>query len=245
MNCARRSAHVVVLLALLAPVGAWAEFYSWTDEKGVKHFSTVPRDCITPDGTVAPGCQPPPRVIFAEPKSEVPPPPPEKRAAKKYRPPEPEQVLSVVQYFAFGVIGYIAYFVLKALVSVARRRDTIYVKGPGGFNQEIVGESRYQGELKSICGGYSEDGHRKYVRAQLILEDDNEHDSKAVRVDIEGVTAGYLTREDARIYRRQIAKAGKSDIVIECDAVIVGGWKRGLFDTGYFGVKLDLPVDQV
>lgn len=30
---------------------------------------------------------------------------------------------------------------------------------------------------------------------------------------------------------------------VKCSAMIVGGWDRGKGDTGYFGVKLDLPVE--
>jgi hypothetical protein len=71
------------------------------------------------------------------------------------------------------------------------------------------------------------------------------HYSKAVRVNIQCMTAGYLALEDVQICRRRIAKVGKSDIVIECDAVIVGGRDQGWFNKHHFGVCLDLPIDDV
>lgn len=42
---------------------------------------------------------------------------------------------------------------------------------------------------------------------QLVLEDENEYDSKAVRVDIDGKKAGYLNRVIALKYREWIAYA--------------------------------------
>lgn len=39
------------------------------------------------------------------------------------------------------------------------------------------------------------------VEAQLVLDDDNPYDPKAVRIDIRGETVGHLSRELARDYR--------------------------------------------
>jgi hypothetical protein len=76
----------------------------------------------------------------------------------------------------------------------------------------------------------------------LCLEDSNPFDDKAVRVAIEGRTVGYLSRNDARSYRKQLKHLGHARIVCNCRAVIVGGWRRSRSDEGHFGVKLDLPV---
>ena len=114
--------------------------------------------------------------------------------------------------------------------------------GPGDYALDVVGESNYQSALASICGGRTEDGHNEIVQATLIHEDSNPHDSMAVRVDISGRTVGYLSRENARQYRKQLARAGHPGITATCSAMIVGGWDRGGGDTGHFGVKLDLPV---
>lgn len=105
--------------------------------------------------------------------------------------------------------------------------------GTGDFDFEIVGESKYQKALRAIAGAGEV---RHECTARILLEDENPYDNKAVRVDIGGKTVGYFSREDARSYRRQIAKHGR--IVGECDAVIIGGGKgRSL------GVWLDLPTN--
>ena len=124
-------------------------------------------------------------------------------------------------------------------------KECVFIEGSNEFNQEIVGESHYQKALNRICGGRIKEGHRKLVKAILYCEDDNEFDSKAVRVDIDGMTAGYLTRDDARLFRKKLKKAGRSDILISCNAVIIGGWNKGLFDKGSFGVFLDLPINKL
>jgi hypothetical protein len=114
--------------------------------------------------------------------------------------------------------------------------------GPGTYSVDIVGESRYQFELESICGGKTDDGHKKVVEAVLIHEDSNPHDNKAVRIDIGGRTVGYLSRENAREYRKALKQKGHPGITASCSAVIVGGWDRGSRGQGHFGVKLDLPI---
>lgn len=114
--------------------------------------------------------------------------------------------------------------------------------GPGNYDFDIVGESNYQDALEEICGGKSEESAEHYTEAVLYLEDDNQYDSKAVRVDIDDHTVGYLSRNNARAYRKQLKSMGHENLICTCKAVIVGGWKRSKSDEGNFGVKLDLPV---
>lgn len=116
--------------------------------------------------------------------------------------------------------------------------------GPGVYGVDIVGESNYQSALEKICGGREEESARKKVKALLVLEDENPHDSKAVRVDIDGETVGYLSRKEARQYRARLKEAGYPSLLGRCDAIIVGGWDRGRGDRGHFGVKLDLPTEE-
>lgn len=117
-----------------------------------------------------------------------------------------------------------------------------HLAGPGTFSFDIVGESNYQAALESICGGHSFEGQEKSVKAFLFHEDNNPYDAKAIRVDIERKTVGYLSRENAREYRRKLQEAGYPPITAACSAKIVGGWDRGSGDKGHFGVKLDLPT---
>ena len=95
-----------------------------------------------------------------------------------------------------------------------------HLQGSGAFALAIVGESHYQEALEAICGPRSDEGEDRRLEARLVLEDDNPHDSMAVRVDIQGLTVGYLSREHARQYRNQLAKAGyvSADAYAYCKA---------------------------
>ena len=68
----------------------------------------------------------------------------------------------------------------------------------------------------------------------------NEHDPKAVVVKIAGKTVGYMSRDDARSFRRRLAQKGLSSRTTTCEALIVGGWASRNSDQIYYGVKLDL-----
>lgn len=109
------------------------------------------------------------------------------------------------------------------------------------FEIDIVGESHYQEALEMICGGYTEEGHKLQIVAELIYEDENEYDNKAIRIDIKGDTVGYLSREDARLYRKRMKELGYEGNTVGCQAIIIGGWDRGGNDKGSFGVKLYFP----
>ncbi len=116
------------------------------------------------------------------------------------------------------------------------------MNGPGTYSVDVVGESHYQEALESICGGRTENSQRLEVEAFLVPEDDNPHDTNAVRIYIRDQTVGYLDRETARSFREKIAEIGLTGVAVKCSAIIVGGWDRGGGDRGHFGVKLDLPT---
>ena len=116
----------------------------------------------------------------------------------------------------------------------------VELDGPGEYLSKIVGESHYQAALESICGGKTPEGHELEVKALLVHDDNNPHDSQAIKVEIQGKTVGYLDRQQARDYRKKLAMAGFKGRTARCDAIIVGGWDRGNGDTGHFGVKLDI-----
>jgi hypothetical protein len=115
------------------------------------------------------------------------------------------------------------------------------LEGPGTFTFDIVGEASYQPALESLCGGRTEDGADVVTEARLVCEDSNRYDSNAVRVDIDGNTVGYLSRDSARHYRKELERRGHGKRDVLCEAEIRGGWDRGENDRGHFGVKLDLP----
>jgi hypothetical protein len=116
------------------------------------------------------------------------------------------------------------------------------LRGDGTFSTEVVGELSYQQALEAICGGRCEEGVSKEVEAMLTLEDDNPHDKEAVRVNVGSEIVGYLSRDDARKYRRKLKRDGHARVTVTCPALIRGGWDRGSSDRGYFGIRLDLPT---
>lgn len=116
------------------------------------------------------------------------------------------------------------------------------IPGPGKYAFDIVGESNYQNSLEAICGGKKEKSAKHRTEAELHLEDSNPYDNMAVRVEIEGKTVGYFSRNAARSYRDQLKMLGQDHSVCKCKAMIVGGWRKSKLDQGSFGVKLDLPV---
>lgn len=109
----------------------------------------------------------------------------------------------------------------------------------GSFPMDAVGESNYQRALEDITGGYTADGHDLEIQAVLVREPENPHDENAVAVQIRGKLVGYLSREQAHRVSEQMAEDQIS--ASKCNAKIVGGWRRGRHDVGYFGVKLAVP----
>ena len=120
--------------------------------------------------------------------------------------------------------------------------DEVELTGNGKFALEVVGESHYQQNFAKICGHRKESGENLLIDANLILEDNNPYDKNAVRVDIAGLTVGYLSREVACLYREQIRLGGHPKAVGSCKAKIKGGWERK-GKIGNYGVWLDIPVE--
>ena len=113
----------------------------------------------------------------------------------------------------------------------------------GEFEFEVVGESHYQMAIARLAGDHSTDGADVQCVAELWPEDNNRHDSKAVAVKIHGNLVGYLSREDARSFRRRLGQKGLAGQVTTCDASIVGGMLRN-GDKWHYGVRLDIkPFD--
>ena len=85
------------------------------------------------------------------------------------------------------------------------------------FPTAVVAESFYQPVLRSICGPGKV---RHECKARIEFEDDNQHGDQAVVISIGGAHVGYLSRSDARRYRRN-----RGTDSAECSAVITGGGK--------------------
>lgn len=113
------------------------------------------------------------------------------------------------------------------------------------YDFEVVGESHYQEAIEKIAKQQAEkytnnpDAKIVPLTAYLIPDDHNEYDDKAVRVDINGMQVGYLSREDARSFRRRLGAKKLTGQVTTCCALITGGHiKDG--NQAHYGVVLDM-----
>lgn len=113
--------------------------------------------------------------------------------------------------------------------------------GFGDCDIDVVGESNYQKNLEQIVGERNPKGIKIKTKAVVWLEDDNDYDKKAVCIDIDGKTVGYLSRDDAREFRKFITSNKVSGDEWLVDALIRGGGNRAGEWLSY-GVKIDLPI---
>jgi len=109
--------------------------------------------------------------------------------------------------------------------------------GDGADEMEVVGESNYIRTMwrylpKSVGKG------KFRVKMVFTLRDDssNPHDNNAVSVTIGGDVVGYLSRADARSYRRW-ASANKRTVKATCRGVVVGDYPEG------YGIWLEMPSE--
>ncbi|RYP81226.1 hypothetical protein EKO23_23860 [Nocardioides guangzhouensis] len=108
----------------------------------------------------------------------------------------------------------------------------------GEEDLEVVGESRYQEHLRSICGGDPANKVLQAVTAVLVPEPDNPYDSNAVCVQIEGAVVGYLPRDVAAQYLPGLSQLmTERHGYIALEGVVVGGGMIGS-RTGNLGVWL-------
>ncbi len=119
--------------------------------------------------------------------------------------------------------------------------EAVYLDDDDGEWIEVVGESRYRENLYSIFGRH-EDGIEEDAEAVLVREPDNRHDPNAVRVDIAGLTVGYLSRNMA-----PEVHACLIDGTLKVPARVRGGFRLREDDRGRswadFGVEVCIPTE--
>lgn len=126
--------------------------------------------------------------------------------------------------FVIGIVGLILYFLLKSPSGVDMKSDPVELIGDGSFDYEIVGESHYQNNIRKalkLSGGRSS----KSFQVQLIPEDHNQHDKNAVAVYIDWKKVGYLSRREAKNYRRRMKVLGFENRIAVCGGTVWGGGK--------------------
>jgi hypothetical protein len=114
----------------------------------------------------------------------------------------------------------------------------------GHYDFEVVGESNYQRALKALRDTVPDPNEDAIATAILVPEDNNPHDNKAVRVTVQGYTIGYLSRDDARSYRRRLAAKKLGMVPASCEVLITGGHLLEDGSRAFFGAQLDMkPFD--
>ena len=154
-----------------------------------------------------------------------------------------------------SIMGYVGWKLLKSF-DKARDRQAPKKKSPtpqpatapatpfhwmldGSFDFEVVGESYYQAAIAQIVAAPNFDPNMNIV-AHLIPEHDNPHDDSSVRVEIDGLKVGHLSREDARSFRRRLGAKKLSNQITTCDARILGGGADNSGRKLDYGVFLDM-----
>lgn len=104
---------------------------------------------------------------------------------------------------------------------------------------EIVGEASYQSNIKRFADLQNGKSCFTEIKASITREPNNSFDKNACRVEIEGYTIGYFSRNDALSWVRLLKKLNISDDDrVLVDAVIVGGGS----DEYKLGVRLNIPT---
>lgn len=95
----------------------------------------------------------------------------------------------------------------------------------GSETLEVVGESYRQDALWRIVGDEPGTEVRSFVHALLYPETSNPHDANAISVQVDGDLVGYLSREDAAIYRPGLIAlmAQQEGKYIALEGWIIGG----------------------
>ena len=113
------------------------------------------------------------------------------------------------------------------------------------YEFEVVGESYYQSAIEKIVKQQetkyfnNPDEKIEPLIAYLIPDDNNQYDDRAVRVDINGLQVGHLSREDARSFRRRLGAKKLTSQVTTCGALITGRHAKNGKQMDY-GVVLDM-----
>lgn len=127
------------------------------------------------------------------------------------------------------IVGVVIWYVLKAKKAVNETNINPALSN-ASYIYNLVGEQSYQNNLKKIAGPKEEESKFFECYAKVSSEPFNQYDKNAVKVEINGLLVGYLSRGEA-------AKLAGKVVNKTVPAVIDGGWKDEE-STGSYGVKL-------
>ncbi|EEY97767.1 HIRAN domain-containing protein [Acinetobacter johnsonii] len=127
------------------------------------------------------------------------------------------------------IVGLVIWYILKAKKTVNGTSINAPLNNTS-YAYNIVGEQSYQNNLKKIAGPKEEESKFFECYAKVSSEPLNQYDKNAVKVEINGLLVGYLSKSEA-------AKLSSKVVNKTVPAVIDGGWKDEE-STGSYGVKL-------
>ena len=127
------------------------------------------------------------------------------------------------------IVGVVIWYVLRAKKEVSETNINPALSNTS-YAYNIVGEQSYQNNLKKIAGPKEEESKFFECYAKVSSEPFNQYDKNAVKVEINGLLVGYLSKSEA-------AKLSSKVVNKTVPAVIDGGWKDEE-STGSYGVKL-------
>lgn len=130
------------------------------------------------------------------------------------------------------ILGVFGLLILWIILTKRHKKQTVITERPIEYFFNIVGEQSYQANLRKIAGPKQERSKYVEVMARVVSEPFNAYDKNAVKIEINGLTVGYLSRDDAKLL------AGKV-INQTVPALINGGWLDDNSE-GSYGVKLGI-----
>lgn len=128
--------------------------------------------------------------------------------------------------------GALGLLVLFLILTKMHKKQKFTNERPIAYLVDIVGEQSYQANLRKIAGPKQERSKYVEVMARVVSEPFNAYDKNAIKIEISGLTVGYLSRDDAKLL------AGKV-INKTVPALINGGWLDDDSE-GSYGVKLGI-----
>lgn len=126
---------------------------------------------------------------------------------------------------------------VEAVLYEPRRRDPEVDPRPwdGRTSVKVAGESYRQAELVRITGRRGSEAVKiEDADLELVCEPDNAHDPRAVKVMVQGLHVGYLSKGNARMYCKRIEREG--------GRVKLKGF-IGCSEGGPIGVRVHIPND--
>ena len=156
--------------------------------------------------------------------------------------------INIAFYYGFLYLICWRYFLRPILHSLGWKgkapKPTHHLQGDDNYNFQIVGESFYQKNLAIIAGAKQENGVEIRKKAVLVLDPFNRHDPNSVRVEIDNLIVGHLSKDNAIKYRSWLKANNLKKATCQANALINGGWikKDG---EGFYGVCLDFSMKKM